>query len=95
MSLGKQLKALLQRDGMTVPQLSRKTGISAKSIYHYLDGRTPRNLEHLLKLCECFNVSSDYLLFGKLTQFNPGEELIPFGVYDVFLKKRTLGKEEK
>lgn len=95
MSLAKQLKALLKRDGITVAQLAKKTGISAKSIYHYLEGRMPRNLEHIRKICEAFNVSSDYLLFGVQSKVAPGEELIPFGLYDVFLKKRVIGKDEK
>lgn len=97
MNFAKQLKSLLRRDGITVSHLSRKTGIPAKTIYHYLEGRTPRKLEHVKVICESFQVTSDYLLFGVQPIGSDKQEFVAIGTYDVYLKKRNSihPKEEK
>ena len=89
MTMAKQLKILLRRDDITVARLSRKIGVSSKTLYHYLEGRNPRNLSHVKKICEHFKVSSDYLLFGVEMIQVTNESLVPFGLYDVYLKKRS------
>lgn len=88
MGFSQHLKAILKRDDLTVPQLAKKTGIPAKTIYHYLDGRTPRNLNHVRLICDALKVSSDYLLFGVESMPPLKEEIIPFGTFDVFLRKK-------
>lgn len=87
MELAHQLRILMNRDNVSAAKLAERTGISVKTIYHYLEGRSPRNLGHIRKICECFGVSSDYLLFG-LEAKVLNQDIIPFGHYDVFLKRR-------
>lgn len=90
MVLAQQLKVLMKKKRMTVSQLSSATGVPAKTLYHYLEGRTPRNLDHVRKVCEVLKVSADYLLFGAEIAKVELEEVIAFGTYDVFLKKKDV-----
>ena len=89
--LAKQLKILLKRDSITVINLAKATGLNTKTLYNYLDGRSPRNLDHIRILCAHFKVSSDELLFGiKSTvekEFKDYEEEINAGKFEVILRR--------
>lgn len=89
MNFQKQLKMLIRREGVSIAQLSRRTGISPKSLYNYLDGRMPRKLDHIKKICDEFQVSSDFLLFGIESSCMHGEDFLSLGHYDVYLKKSS------
>lgn len=89
--LNKQLKILLKQHSISVTKLSKDTSINAKTLYNYLDGRTPRNLKHVRQLCEYFKVSADFLLFGieetaSLKTTNV-DDLVQLGRFDVYLKR--------
>lgn len=94
----KQLKILIKQQSISVIRLSKATGINAKTLYNYLDGRNPRDLKHVKTLCNYFEVTSDFLLFGsdtinslKSKSSTSLEELVQFGRYDVYLKKVERG----
>ncbi len=60
----KQLKTLLTKNSMSVQALSRKTGISSKTIYHWMSGQRPRNIEQVFVVAEALSVSIEQLVYG-------------------------------
>jgi transcriptional regulator with XRE-family HTH domain len=85
--ISKQLKYLLSVHSISVVKLSKETGLNAKTIYNYLDGRSPRNFSHIKMLCDYFKVSSDYLLFGQNSLHIQKEKIgFPLGNFKVFLQ---------
>jgi len=62
--LKRQLRELLHQHDVTVVQIARRTGVPAKTIYHWLNGQKPSHLEHIYKLAKYFHVTIDYLIFG-------------------------------
>ena len=47
LELHKNLKALIEREGMTVSQLSRVSKIPNQTLNNWINGQEPRNLIHL------------------------------------------------
>ena len=93
MNIGKQVKKLCKDKDLTVSQLSRATKIPLPTLNHIVNGRPLRKLEHIKSLCDFFNCSADTLLFGSEAvrvqpKANTPEELINFGNYDVYLRKK-------
>lgn len=61
-TLGKRLYWLMSRNGITISELSRATGISVASLSTYMTGSVEPTLGNVLLLANAFNVSVDYLL---------------------------------
>ena len=79
-SLGDRLYALRQYKGLSLQELAKETGISRSNLNRYERDQSKPTTEFLKKLCKCYRVSSDYLLFG--TQ----EEKLQWDEYDPELK---------
>lgn len=62
--LGKRIKAIRKKCGMTQEQLADILLLSVDSISNFENGRTTCMPEHLMKICQIFNISADYLFFG-------------------------------
>ena len=94
MTLNKQLKTLLKEKDITIAQLARATKISAKTLYQWLNGQSPKNLVQVRKVADYFAVTIDYLAFGIIQKNNL--ELIDFknefnaGVFEVILRKQKI-----
>ena len=58
----KNLYEIRKEKGMSQIALSVKLGVSQETISAYENGKAYPSVDVLLKLCEIFNVSSDYLL---------------------------------
>jgi len=86
-----QLKALIAKNDTTVAQVARATKISSKTIYQWLNGQSPRNLDQVKKVAVHFNVTLDYLAFGdEQKQQNPITDFkdeINAGFFEVILRK--------
>lgn len=94
MILDKQLRALLQKNDITVAQLARATKISAKTLYQWLNGQNPRDLKQVRKVSDYFKVSIDFLAFGveptnkkDITDF---KDEINAGVFEVVLRRTKI-----
>lgn len=88
--LDQQLKDLLKTHDMTVAALSRKTGISSKTIYQWLNGQQPRDVMQIYRIAKVFNVSLDFIILGK----DDNKILDASQVEPVVLKgKNNLGHE--
>jgi transcriptional regulator with XRE-family HTH domain len=103
MNLSKNLRRLLDEQQLSVAQLSRRTGVPAKTLYHWLSGQQPQKIEHLFRICDTLKVSIEEL-YGrkkKITASAPREwsELIPLegchlGAYEVILRPlKTVADE--
>lgn len=57
-----KLVALRKGKGMSQEQLAEKLGVSRQAISRWESGESTPDMLNLLGLCECFQVSSDYLL---------------------------------
>ncbi|VUZ27411.1 helix-turn-helix domain-containing protein [Acetobacterium wieringae] len=57
-----RLRELMSGNGTTQKDLAGVTGITRQAISQYMDGSVQPNIEKLYKICDFFEVSSDYLL---------------------------------
>ncbi len=62
MKLGERLKVLRDRGNMTQEELAKKVQLSKANICKYEKNSVEPNIETIVKVCEIFNVTSDYLL---------------------------------
>ena len=90
---------LMKSKGLTARALSKKIGIPASTLSSYLSGKKASYApEHIGVLCEFFQVSSDYLLFGESTNNAALGELqfqeIFNGLVRIKVEKVTPGKKE-
>ena len=60
--LGNRIKMLRQNLGLSREDLSRKLGVSYSAVAMYEQGNREPNSEIIIKLCEIFNCSIDYLI---------------------------------
>ncbi|MBV2168873.1 MAG: helix-turn-helix transcriptional regulator [Bdellovibrio sp.] len=101
MSLTKSLRHILDNRKITVAQLSRQSGVPAKTIYHWLSGQQPRKIEHLFRICDVLNLSIEEL-YGR-SKKSPTKPLLNkdlllgelhAGVYEVILRPLKKKDEE-
>ena len=93
MILHKQLKSLITKNDTTVAQLARATKISSKTIYQWLHGQKPRDLNQVRRVADHFSVTIDYLAFGIVnnktkSEFSDYADEINAGVFEVILRKK-------
>jgi len=85
------LKRLVAESGITVTHLARATNIPAQTLHNWLAGAEPKSLVQLKRVSEYFDVSLDYLCFGKEAKPNKSlteyENEINAGVFEVVLRK--------
>lgn len=61
----KRLCDLWLLSGLTQTEIARRIGYERKSIAAWINGDCVPNILALARICSVFNVSADYLLFGK------------------------------
>lgn len=62
---GNRLKYIRKKNRMTQEQLAEKLYITSGSVSNFENGKTICMHEHIVKICQIFNVSADYFFFGK------------------------------
>ena len=62
MKFEEKLIKLRKSNGMSQEQLAEKLGVSRQAISRWESGDSTPDMLNLLGLCECFKVSSDYLI---------------------------------
>lgn len=60
-----RLRDLWLKSGKTQKEIARQMGVKRTTLASYLYADTMPNALCLVRLCEIFQVSADYLLFGK------------------------------
>jgi len=71
-----RLKELRKQKGLSRKQLSEQAEISVYAVAKYESGKDCRGLDNLIRLADFYDVSANFLLFGK----------------DLFAEKRSLMK---
>jgi transcriptional regulator with XRE-family HTH domain len=100
MKLPSQLKKILKKKDLTVAQLARHTGVSSKTIYSWINGQSPRNLDDLKAISTYLEVSLDYLLFDenkfekKNLSISDFKDEISLGLLEVVIKRPKTNKQE-
>ena len=61
-SFSDKLKELRLRNNVSQKQIADGTGVAESQYQKYEYGKTKPNFEYIIKLCQFFNVSADYLL---------------------------------
>lgn len=57
-----RLKELLEENNITPYKLSTDLCVSRSVVHYWLTGKTTPNADYIIKICEYFNVSSDFIL---------------------------------
>ena len=58
---GSRLKAAMEREGMEVRDLAKKTGITGKTIYAYLAGSSVPNAEYAILIARALGTTVEEL----------------------------------
>ena len=61
---GERIKELRRKKGWKQSELAKRLNISASAVGMYENNRRIPTKETLLKLCDLFDVTADYLLYG-------------------------------
>jgi len=85
MTLSKNLRRLLEEHQLSVAQLSQRSGVPAKTLYHWLSGQQPQKIEHLFKISDAFTVSIEEL-YGREKRAGVLTEDKVLGIYEVILR---------
>lgn len=69
------IKRLRQDKGMNQEQLAEQLHVTRQAVSNWETGKTQPDIETLTKIAEYFDVSVEYLIYGKEPQANSGEEV--------------------
>ena len=95
MQLAKRLRQLVGQHQLTIPELSRHTGVPVNTLHNWLSGQAPRKLEQVKQVAEFFNVTLDDLIFGQEIRIEPTKlpELLMTGQYEIVIRPTTRRRE--
>ncbi len=87
----------MERRGLKPAQIARANRIPLTTLCNWMQGQTPRNLDHVKTVADFFEVSVDYLLFGVEPKWNGGANQTPIevraGLFELILKPIKRGGE--
>ena len=100
MKLKQVLKAQLDKHDMTVVQLSRKASVPKNTLFNWLAGMKPKDVEQAKRCADVFGVSLDFLLFGtepqqRKTTLEEHRDEINAGTFEVILRPTKKGVQPK
>jgi transcriptional regulator with XRE-family HTH domain len=88
MELKKILRQLLSERNVKVAEVARATKVPVQSLHNWLGGMSPRNLDHVHKVAEYFQVTLDFLITGtKREVIKEFEDEINAGLFEVVLRR--------
>lgn len=67
---GEKIRDIRKANGLTQGQLAEKLLLSVDSISNIENGKTTCMPEHLIKICQIFNISADYFYFDQKRELN-------------------------
>ncbi|AHI06244.1 hypothetical protein BDW_08720 [Bdellovibrio bacteriovorus W] len=62
--MAKNLRKLIEEKRLSITELSRRSKVPAKTIYHWMNGQQPRKMEHLFSIADVLEVTVEEL-FGR------------------------------
>ena len=69
-NIGKRMKDARKRCGYTIDQAAKETGISRQSIINYESGNGNPTLKNVLDICNLYEISPNYLIYGDDNNFS-------------------------
>lgn len=72
-SVGERLKRIRKENNYTQDMLASKLDLEPAAISKYETNRVPIPQEYIIKICDLFEISADYLL-GRSNTYNPSEK---------------------
>lgn len=69
-NIGKRMKGARKRCGYIIDDVVSKTGISRQSIINYESGNGNPTLKNVLDLCNLYEISPNYLIYGDDNSFS-------------------------
>ncbi|GEM_PF-2413292 len=95
MQLAKRLRQLIGQHQLTIPELSRLTGVPVNTLHNWLSGQAPRKLEQVKEVAEFFNVTLDDLIFGQELRIEATKlpELLMTGQYEIIIRPTTRRRD--
>lgn len=88
MKLKENLRQLLKTKGMTVTALSKQAKIPLQTLNNWLSGSKPKDFDQVKAVADVFGVTLDYLVYGIEQEKIKVNDLVAFGSFDVFLKRK-------
>ena len=73
-----RLRTLLKDKGMSGKEFAETMEVTTAKAGRWLTGVTDPSFDELIKICKFFEVSSDYMLTGKLSRYELTESDIKF-----------------
>ncbi|MCX7842663.1 MAG: helix-turn-helix domain-containing protein, partial [Clostridia bacterium] len=70
LQIGKRLRRQREELGLIRENFAEKVGISPQFLAEIENGKKGMSADTLYKICESFNFSADYILFGKISAEN-------------------------
>lgn len=64
MVMAKNLRKFIEEKRISITELSRRSKVPAKTIYHWMNGQQPRKMEHLFSIADVLEVTVEEL-FGR------------------------------
>ena len=62
--VGKRIRTIRKKNKVTQEQLAEKLFLTAESVSNFENGKTMCMPENVAKICELFDVTSDYIYYG-------------------------------
>ena len=95
MQLAKRLRQLIHQHHLSVPELSRLTGVPVNTLHNWLAGQVPRKLEQLKIVADHFNVTLEDLIFGQEIRIEPAKlpELLSSGQYEIVIRPASRRRD--
>ncbi len=76
MELYEHLRELRTKAGYSQEALAEELGVSRQAVSKWESGTANPDINHLMKLGELYQVSTDYILFGDFPKTNKAESLV-------------------
>lgn len=87
MIFSKRLKDLRKQKELSQKEYASLLGISSVTLSHYENGKREPDLDRLVSICTCLEVSSDYML-GLTNSISKPKE-IPVSIASISVPRRT------
>lgn len=60
--MNERIKELMQEKGLNHKEVAEYLNVTVRTVYRYEDGTREPSISVLIKLCDLFEVSADYLI---------------------------------
>ena len=89
--IGKRIAKVRLSKNITQEELAEMMDVSVKHISCVENAQSSFSLKQIIKFCDYFNCSLDYLVLGNMN--NPALSILPEGIVDILCLERSAEKE--